>query len=820
MTRNDPTRLRLRRSADPSGGSTRAPARGRLGHLISAVGMGAYRHPWRTLLVLALVLGALASQLPRTHFVSDVDRYLQTDDPVRLDYDMLRDQFGRDDILLISITPPKVFDAAFLETLRDLHRHLEDELPWIEEVQSLVNARQTRGVDDQLLVDELLAEWPESPAAIAEIERIARANPFYRNLYLSEDGKTTGIVVRPLTYQPVEVDEMAGFDIDESAANDEKLEFLSGAQTDALVDATHELLAAVDLPDTEIHLMGSPVMNREIQSQTAADMARFSLLSIFVIALLLGVVFRRAIGVALPLLVVILAVVATLGLMATLGRPLNFVSQIIPSFILAVGVGFAVHLLAIYFQRIDRGVDSAVALDEALRHSGPAISMSSLTTAGGMLSFVPSGLIPIRDVGIFVPFGVVVAASLSLVMLPAILAIVRTRPRETAANTGSLPTERVLVACGRFGTQNPVSIALGSLLIFLGAAAGIPRISQSYDPLEWLPEDNVVRIANEFVNESLGGASGMELVIDGGKENALHDPATLRRIDGIQRFIEANPAETFSIRKTTSVVDIAKEIHQALHEGRSDHYAIADDPRLIAQELFLFENSGSDDLEDVVDSQFRLARISLKGEHADGSAYSEYIHRMEGELQELAGDAELTISGFFALASHVAQLIVETAMRSYVMAFLLITPLMIFFIGSLRTGVVSMAPNLMPIVIVMGVMGWSGAPLDIFTVLIAGIALGLVVDDTLHILHGFRRDYEESKDVEGAIQRTMQTTGRALLFTTVVLTCAFSIYGFASAETVVNFGLFTALAVFLAFILDIFLTPALLALVYREGREQ
>ena len=119
---------------------------------------------------------------------------------------------------------------------------------------------------------------------------------------------------------------------------------------------------------------------------------------------------------------------------------------------------------------------------------------------------------------------------------------------------------------------------------------------------------------------------------------------------------------------------------------------------------------------------------------------------------------------------------------------------------------------------VMGIMGWSGAPLDIFTVLIGGIALGLVVDDTIHILHGFRRNFEKTGSIEEATTETMRTTGRALLFTTVVLTCAFSIYGFASAGTVVNFGLLSALAVFLAFIFDIFLSPALLALVY-QGRE-
>jgi predicted RND superfamily exporter protein len=167
------------------------------------------------------------------------------------------------------------------------------------------------------------------------------------------------------------------------------------------------------------------------------------------------------------------------------------------------------------------------------------------------------------------------------------------------------------------------------------------------------------------------------------------------------------------------------------------------------------------------------------------------------------------------IGAHVANLLVSTAIQSYVIAFSLITPLMILFIGRLRIGLVSMVPNLSPVLIVLGVMGWAGVALDVFTVLVAGIALGLVVDDTLHILNGFRRDFAATGDVEHAIVLTMRTTGRALLFTTLVLTAAFAIYGFSGALSIQRFGLLTALAIALAFVFDLLLSPALLALVYR-----
>jgi uncharacterized protein len=141
----------------------------------------------------------------------------------------------------------------------------------------------------------------------------------------------------------------------------------------------------------------------------------------------------------------------------------------------------------------------------------------------------------------------------------------------------------------------------------------------------------------------------------------------------------------------------------------------------------------------------------------------------------------------------------------------------VLFIGSLRTGLVSMAPNLMPILLVLGTMGWTGTPLDLLSALIGGIALGLVVDDTIHILHGFRREFARCGDVEVATREVMRTTGRALLFTTTVLASAFSVFGFSKVGSLASFGLLTSEAIVLAFAFDVFLSPALLALVYRHA---
>ena len=796
---------------------------------IAELGLLAVRHPRRTLAAVAVAVVFCASQIPTLQFASSPDLYLDEDDGDRIVYDAMREQFGRDDLVFVAITPANgrpVFEVGFLERLRDLHRRLEAELPWVEEVQSLVTARLTRGVDDELIVGELMEEWPADSAAVQLLERRALANPIYRNLYVSENGRTAGIVVRPLTYSVSdESDRLGEFDefggepgSDEVGGVDR--EFIRYEKMDELAFALQGIVADTDFDGAEVHVVGLPALNAELQVAVVSDMALFSGVSILAIAVMLWLAFRRVVAVILPLVTVSCAAIMTLGLMALFGRPMTMVSQIVPPFILAVGVGFAVHLLAIVFQLIEKGKTQEVAIPAALRHSGPAILMSALTTAFGMASFMPSDLMPVRDVGVFVPLGIAIAAFLSLALVPAVLSLVSLKPLGLVSidrDRDVAPlTERVLIRCAQFGTRHPYSVVVATLAVLGIAVVGIPTIPPGYNILDWVPEDGPYATGTISVNESLGGAGNMEIILDTGRENGLYEPESLRRIEAIQRYLEANPAEEFRFQKTTSIADVVKEIHQALNEGRADAYVIPDDRRLIAQELLLFENSGSDDLELLVDSQFRLARVSAKGEHADGNAYLEYLDFHAPRLREIAGDLSFDITGLLHLNAYVVQLVIDTAVESYVTAFLLITPIMILFIGSIRTGVVSMAPNLIPILIVMGVMGWSHVRLDVFTVLIGGIALGLVVDDTLHILHGFRRHYAQSHDFDAAIAETMQTSGRAVMFTTAVLTVGFSVYGLATAGSVVAFGLLTALAVFLAFFLDLLLTPALLALVYRR----
>jgi predicted RND superfamily exporter protein len=586
------------------------------------------------------------------------------------------------------------------------------------------------------------------------------------------------------------VDELAGFDESEPGETAPR-PFLTGEENDEIVRALRAVIARHQGPGFEIHAAGTPVMVEHLQRMMRADMARFTGLAVLAIAAFLAALFRSAAGVILPLVVVTLTLVCTLAIMAASGVPIMLPTQILPSFLLAVGVGASVHVLAIFFQGRSRGLGREDAIAAALGHSGLPIVMTSLTTAGGLFSFSVAELAPISHLGIFGPAGILVSLVLTIVLLPALVAVFPIAP-PSSGPAREPRSQRILVRTGELATARALPIVAVCAALVVAAIAGTTRIGFSHSPNEWLPEDDEFRVANELVNEELEGAASVELVLDSGRENGLHEPALLRRMDELQLFAGSVRSGSVRVGKTVSLVDVTKEIHRALNENRSAFYAIPDRRELVAQELLLFENSGSDDLEDLVDSRFQLARMTLKVPFQDAIDYVPFLELLNENTERILGEeVDVTVTGIISVLGRTISAVVSTLARSYVVALAVITPLMILLIGNLRIGLLAMIPNLFPILLTLGLMGWVGLPMDAFTLMVGSIAIGLAVDDTIHFMHNFRRYHERSGDVREAVRETLRTTGQALLFTSLVLSTGFFLFGLASMENLVAFGMLT-----------------------------
>jgi hypothetical protein len=773
---------------------------------------------WAVIALMVVVAVAAASRLPLLTIDMSDEGFLHPEDPILLEYTEFRDQFGRDDLIVLTVKGA-VFSHPFLARLKAMHGALADSVPHLNEITSMVNARNTRGVEGGIIVEDLLEKWPADDEALARLKERVMSNPLYANRLISEDGAYTTVILQTDVHGGTVSDEdaLGGFDEGDAAVGGQEEEapapaYLTDAQQGAIVLAVTEVAARFQADDFQIHIAGSPVVTQAVKKTMRADMMLFMRLALAVIAVALLLMFRRLSAVFYPLLVVVLSLISTLALMALFGVAIKMPTMILPSFLLAVGVGDSVHILAIFFQNLKKH-DKQEALAMAMGHSGLAIVMTSLTTAAGLASFSWAEIAPVADLGIFASVGVLLALLYTIVFLPALLAVTPLRQPKKQRREQKGAMAGMMDFCTTVATGRYRQVLVVSALLLLGSLIGFSRLSFSHNVLSWLPEKMPVRQATEVTDAHLKGSVTLELVVDSGVENGLYDPLFLGKMQQLAVELEQQGGSVMPVGKVMSVVDVIKEIHQALHENRPEFYVIPDDANLIPQEFLLFENSGSDDLEDVVDSRFQLARITIKMPWQDAMKYVPFISEVEGRARALFGpEIKITSTGVMALFGRIIYAAIHSAALSYLIAFGVITVMMIFLVGSVRLGILCMVPNLAPIAATLGLMGWLGIPMDMFTMLIGSIAIGMAVDDTIHFVYNYRKYYSISGNNEDAVRQTLHTTGRAMLTTTVVLSLGFFIFMFAAMSNLFYFGLLTGLTLLLALAADFLLAPALLTL--------
>ena len=784
-----------------------------------------YRHRLKTILGMLAFTAIMVSQIPKITMDTSMEGFLHDNDPAMLAYNAFRDQFGRDEVIIVALQPPEVFSFGFLKTLAALHDDLEATVPYIDDITSMINARNTRGEKNDLIVEDLLERWPADQEQMAVFKGRVLSNPVYKNLMVSEDGRFTTIIIRTHSHSSIDQDTdlMAGFeDAEQSPSTDPATKtqspgYLTDEENSRVVLAVKTAVEKHRSKDLAIWIAGSPVVSHFLKQSMMTDMRKFILMAITTVALVLFIMFRRISGVVLPLLVVFLSLLSTIGLMAFFGVPIKLPTQILPSFLLAVGVGTSVHILAIFFHHYVKSDNKEKAIAYALQHSGLAVVMTNVTTASGLVSFATAEVAPVADLGVFAGIGVMLAMINTIVLLPALLALLPISNKRAIKNPGKPSAmDRLMTHVGTVSTTHPIAILCVSAVLMVISLITITSIRFSHHPLNWFPKNNAIRLATEKVDDALKGSISLEVIIDTGKENGLYSPELLNRLDAAAAHVQTLEYEKMYVGKAWSLTTILKEIHQALNENRPGYYRIPQDPKLVAQEFLLFENSGSDDLEDFVDSQFSKARFMIKLPFEDAYHAGIFIEQVNSYFHEHFAGVTITLTGMMGLLSRTIAAAIHSMAKSYSIALVVITALMILLIGRVRIGLLSMLPNLAPILLMLCVIGFFQLPMDLFTMMVASIAIGLAVDDTIHFMHNFRRYYDESGDPEIAVHQTLQTTGRAMLVTTVVLATGFFIFAFATMSNVRNFGLLTGFTILMALLADYLLAPALMILVNKR----
>ena len=793
----------------------------KLENLMGRFGSFIHDNPFKVLLVLAIMLAFPISHVPQIKMDTSTEGFMHDNDPVLLTYNSFREQFGRDERVVLAIKNDNIFSIDFLTKLKSLHKELETNVPYVEDVTSLYNVRNTRGDGDKLITDDLLEPFPTTNKEIADIKKRAMESHFYKDLIISSDGLMTTVIIETDAYshegeQKVSVEDEFSDGFEDTATQNSKVKkaFLTDAENHELLDAVAVITKKYREEGLEIYVAGSPAVNNALKAQMKADMQKFMRITFIIIFIFLFVVFKRASAVFYPLLVIILSLVTTVGTMAWAGVAFKLPTQIVPSLLLAVSVGATVHILSIFFDRFNKGGNKKDAISYTLGHSGLAIAMTSVTTAIGVGTFSGSEVAPISDLGVFASLGVMVSLVLTLTLLPALLSLTKLKPKEQA-KSGRI--DNLMKSLALIPVKYTKAVLIGSFLVVAISLLAATQVKLSHNPLNWFQPDNINRVSTNVIDKQMNGTVTIEVVVDTGKENGWIDPIKLGKLNEFTSKLEAYQDEFTHVGKVISLATIVKETNRALHENKEEYYTIPKEGNLVSQELLLFENSGSDDLEDVVDSQFSKARITVKLPWTDTIEAVHVLDFVKTEAEKTFSEDKVETTGMIPLLINTFSNAVHSSVASYIMAAIAITFMMMLILGSPRLGLISMIPNLTPIIMGMFIMYVAKMPLDMFTLLIGSIAIGLAVDDTIHFMHNFKRYYLETNDVQLAMENTFFTTGKAMVITTLVLSLGFYAYMAANMISVQNFGILTGSVIIFALLSDLLLAPALMVVAAKRG---
>lgn len=773
-------------------------------------------HPKKIIFILLLLSIAIISNIPKITIDTSTEGFLHKSDPALLQYEKFKEQFGQDEKIMVVVEAKNIFELKTLQRLQQLHKALQNSVPHLNDITSLINARNTHGQGDKLIVEDLFAKFPHNKKELAKIKKTALENKMYKNLLFNEDLTMATIILEPNAYESTQQsDALEGF----KEQSNQESEFLTDPSKSEMVRTADAIAKKFTQENFHVFIAGSLAVNDFNKQSVQKDMKKFVKLVLLMIMIFLFVVFRRISAVLLPIFIVIISLLTTIGTMALVGTPITIPTQILPSFLLAVGIGAVVHLLSMFFKYLDENGEKKSAIRYALGHSGLAIIMTSLTTAAGLLSFSTASIAPIADLGIFAAIGVMIALFNTLLLLPAILCVLPIKLAKASQIKNSQKMDSFLLFISDFSFMHAKKIVLFSAFIIALFSYFASSIAFKHDPLAWQPDDSPIKIATHKVDNALRGSVTMEVIIDTKKENGLYDSVLLKKLDRLVQKAQKLKTKKHFVGKGWSVADLLKEIHKALHENKKEYYSISNNNALIPQEFLLFENSGSDDLEDFVDSSFSKARLTFKLPWMEASEYAQISDKLTALLHIGLGDSvKITVTGMVPLFQRTLSAAMSSMASSYVIAFILISIMMIILLGSVRIGLVSMVPNILPIIITLGFMSLVHMPLDMFTMLVGAIVIGLSVDDTVHFFHNFAKYHKRGLSTKKAIEQTMIGTGRALVATSVVLSLGFFVYMFASLSNLINFGILAGGAIAIALISNIILGPALLILITKDTK--
>ncbi len=726
----------------------------------------------RTLLAVFLLIATV----PAIFTVRDVsidnrlERWIVADDKNARAYKSFKNTFGTDEFIIITITGKPLFEHETLLMMIDAVEVIED-LPGVVRVRGLpVSYRDLLGEEEPEVLEE---EYTSTP--------------FYQGLFLSADSSIAGIMI---DVEPVD-DANARRQLMSSIRNATRLMEETGFEC-RFVGATALIVALDELSESE------------------------SLRS-FVIALIASLImlvwlFRSLRTMLVAAICAGLSVVLTLTIVVASGHSLNMITSVLPALLWVLSLSGAIHILR-RFQFHRNELDVARAVEKATGETSRALILSAVTTAAGFISLVTAKMEPVQELGLFAASGILISLVVNLSVAPLLIRLFRLAPRlalatnigekcELARQKATFPSRQATLPSRqakmmRLGIKRPRSILFASILLIIMLLAGIPRLIVASNPLGFLPTEHETVKDYEFVGENLTGFHTAEVVLE--LPGEWTKPSMWLPVDKLTQEIAAEDIVT----RVFSGLDILRKLNQWKHELDPSFYRLPASGRQAIDFISYLDEAGDSTLDTLVSEDGRQLRLSVMVNEMDEGQFLALINNIEEFLRGLPEGWAGSVTGQVKQLVSAQQTLVSTQLQSLGFALMIVFALIGIGLGSWRFLALSILPNTLPIASAFGFMALSKIPLDAATVMVASVALGIAVDDTVHFLEAVRTE----PDLESALDKV----GPAMVITTLTACVGFGAVAFSAFEPIAHFGVLCCIAMIVALAADLLLVPAILS---------
>ena len=748
---------------------------------------------WRLPMSAFLVLGAIVC-LPSaniTHIDNDITAWFSKDDPVYRDYERFRQEFGGTRTLIVAVkadTPERLFSRETLTFIEEVTADIE-RVETVNRVDSLATATivealqgdEDGGLDVRPLLEDARTQSPDA------VRRRALDDDLLRGDLVSESGTVTAIVV---SFDEDKIDEVRA----------------------GVIQRIHELVDP-KLPDgIRAYYNGSLEISETYNRITLDNQQKFTPPIFLFTILAIYAAFRSFKKTVLAMFAILVSILWTLGLYAAMGFNYNVLSSMLVPLVVVLAIADDVHIMQRWDEARKFG-SVETAFKDTISHLLTPLFGASATTALGMMSLATSNVMAVRSFGIGSAAGIMVDFVISIILVPTLLTFVK-----APAVAVVPPHEKYLIEplrrVARITCAHPGRVLSAAVLIAAIAAGGVLRLRVDTNHINFFAGSHPLGESARVIDQELSGVYSFQLMLEG-PPDSLNTPDALQRMDRLQNQLRTFP----QVRKVTSVADYVKRINKELNDGRDEANVIPADQATIAQELFVFAlgGEGRHELDRVVASDFSRAQINVKLQ----SMSSDVVLRQVEEADRLAKAAfagtgiSVLTTGSGRLFSTLDHYLVDSQLSSFGTAFLTVFGVIFLVFRSWRFGALTIAPNLLPVIAVLGVMGYLDISMNIATVMVASVALGVVDDDTIHFINRYRREVADGASTDEAIEQATINEGRASLTTAIINSCGFAVLFLSEYKPTAWFGGLLALTMAVAFLAEVFILPPLIKLLPR-----